>query len=136
MRFEPMNRCFAFEIPDDVCAEFGIPGFAPSQPAYRSSPWPRFETLLLPINGVRLCPRSPLFDLERLLAVLVAIRAGDALPPVEVTTTPSNRFNHTLYHGYHRYLGSIAAGFTHVPAIVADSDAALREARESATNVS
>lgn len=55
---------------------------------------------------------------ERVLRLLRGFRAGDTIPPVEVVVaTPGYGYRYKLTHGTHRMYCSLAAGFTHVPAV-------------------
>ena len=56
---------------------------------------------------------------ERVVRLLKGFRNGDAIPPVELV--PDMTFNgcrFKLTHGSHRFYCSLAAGFSHVPAII------------------
>jgi hypothetical protein len=53
---------------------------------------------------------------ERVLRILRGFRLGEAIPPVQISAgRGAHRFK--LVHGAHRFYCSLAAGFTHVPAI-------------------
>jgi hypothetical protein len=55
---------------------------------------------------------------DRVLKILRGFVANDAIPPVEVVRFPTSaQYRYKLTHGVHRFYLSIAAGFTHVPAI-------------------
>ena len=55
---------------------------------------------------------------ERVLRLLRGFRADDAIPPVEVVVAPPGYgYRYKLTHGAHRLYCSLAAGFTHVPAV-------------------
>jgi hypothetical protein len=55
---------------------------------------------------------------ERVVTILRGFRLGDAIPPVEVVECdPEDLRRYVLVHGTHRFYCSIAAGFTHVPAV-------------------
>jgi hypothetical protein len=55
---------------------------------------------------------------ERVLRLLRRFRAGDSIPPVEVVVCPPGyAYPYKLTHGAHRLYCSLAAGFTHIPAV-------------------
>jgi hypothetical protein len=55
---------------------------------------------------------------ERVLRILAGFRAGAAIPPVILVVDNSGTgFRYKLSHGSHRFYYSLAAGFSHVPAI-------------------
>lgn len=56
---------------------------------------------------------------DRVIRILCGFRSGSVIPPVEVDRleeSEAHRFR--LRHGAHRFYCAVAAGFTHVPAIV------------------
>ncbi|WP_157475071.1 hypothetical protein [Lysobacter sp. Root494] len=58
-------------------------------------------------------------DRERAMAILAAIRKGDALPPVEIDEPPdATGRRYRLRNGFHRYHLSAALGFSHVPVVL------------------
>ena len=55
---------------------------------------------------------------ERVLRLLRGFQANEAIPPVEVVEAPPGYgYRYKLTHGAHRLYCSLAAGFTHIPAI-------------------
>ena len=114
-----------FEIPDEWWTEAGMVGFVPSADAY-----PHADDSLLVIEA---CPRAEVapiirvpsvvkdahgFDRVRLVRVLSGLRSGAVLPPVDVVKLPratEEGFRYRLIDGFHRFYGSMAAGFTHIP---------------------
>ena len=56
---------------------------------------------------------------ERVVRILRAFRLGEPLPPVEIVEAQRAEDPHRykLVHGAHRFYCSLAAGFTHVPAV-------------------
>ena len=87
------------------------------------------EVLLIPVDRV-----EPLYDCkrshgvfndngvetaqERVLSLLNGFRRGDRIPPLQVVRLPEGfECSHRLYHGAHRFYCSVAAGYSHVPAI-------------------
>ena len=55
---------------------------------------------------------------DRVVSILSGFITGSAIPPVEVVpASKDSGFQYKLVHGAHRFYCSLAAGFTHVPAI-------------------
>jgi len=55
---------------------------------------------------------------ERVINILLGFVNASALPPVEIVkVSVVNSHAYRLTHGAHRFYLSIAAGFTHVPAV-------------------
>jgi hypothetical protein len=54
----------------------------------------------------------------RAVSILAAFAQGAALPPVLVYAVPDGPFAYRLGEGFHRFHLSLAAGFTHIPAVV------------------
>ena len=54
---------------------------------------------------------------ERVIRILRGFVAGTPIPPVELVRTLNGPHPYKLTAGFHRFYCSIAAGFTHVPAI-------------------
>ncbi|MGI9070875.1 MAG: hypothetical protein ACR2JB_06015 [Bryobacteraceae bacterium] len=135
MKFDlPRSKSF-FVIPDEWWAEANITDFTPAAPAYVSMqpPYPDdaippVAPLVLPVDEIKPVerdlqeiPGAPLFgsgSKERLLRIFHAIRANEPLPPVEVIRQTSGFYRYHLYHGAHRFYASIAARFTHIPAVI------------------
>jgi hypothetical protein len=56
---------------------------------------------------------------ERVSRLLLGFRRGDAIPPVELVKLPrGSTYTYRLFAGAHRFYCAVAAGFTHVPAVV------------------
>jgi hypothetical protein len=115
------------ELPDDWWAEAGMADFVPSTNAYRV--YPASEIFTVSIENVGLVTRPEVFkDSEdsgtahsRVLKILCGFRLGEAIPPVEVVgAKPEYGHRFKLTYGAHRFHCSLAAGFTHVPAITGD----------------
>jgi ParB-like chromosome segregation protein Spo0J len=59
------------------------------------------------------------FDPDRMKSVLAAFGDDSALPPVEADRPPGEGpFVYRLRDGYHRFMASVAAGYTHVPVVI------------------
>ena len=54
---------------------------------------------------------------ERVVRILRGFRLGEAIPPVEIVSDQSGLHRYKLVNGTHRFYCSLAAGFTHVPAV-------------------
>jgi hypothetical protein len=100
--------------------------------------YPQPGTLqLIPLSEIEHLTRSigvGGFIEDRMIPILKGIRRGDRLPPIIVIQlqTP-NRFQYRLYHGFHRYHASIAAGFTHIPAFISLQNSYLIEGSNNRT---
>jgi hypothetical protein len=123
LRHFTLPRGGEFSIPADWWAEAGMEGFACGLSAtYRVTPLP--EILLVPVEAIEplsMESRNHLsyggFDHERMVRVLQGFSTGAAIPPIQVAAQPPQRaYRYRLHHGAHRFFGSVAAGFSHVPA--------------------
>jgi len=87
-----------------------------------------FQVAIKDIAPVRRAPGVPIFNdshdtgltaRERVVEILRGFRDGAAIPPIEVVAAASGSAHlFKLTHGTHRLYCSLAAGFSHVPAIV------------------
>jgi hypothetical protein len=126
MRFAMPHYPCEFEIPDDWLAETGAIGFEPPTSAYHSTPAAVLIALTLIEPPLRLVtvPRDWRgFDRERLLSLLKGFVAGAAIEPVPLLELPvlelgSSPYRYRVLDGVHRFYGSIAAGFTYLPAAI------------------
>jgi hypothetical protein len=115
------------DLSDEWWAEAGMQRFVPTSPAYRSDR-KAVEVRIADIGPVGL--ERQLIGIfkdngnvrisahERVLRILWGFRCGEAIPPVEIIegcASYGNRYR--LADGVHRLYLSIAAGFTHIPAI-------------------
>jgi hypothetical protein len=123
MRFsDPID----FDIPDEWWSAAGMERFERRSAAYRAgdpellsaSEWPTELVPLKLIEPPRRAPGVALFGRERMISVLAGFVADDRLPPIEVNTVEGGRSPYRVYHGYHRYYASWAAGFDLVPVVV------------------
>lgn len=117
------------ELDDDWWAEAGMVGFVPQSKTYRVDP--AFSDrgpemiCIQDVSFVRRAPGVGIFNdsvedgtaHDRVLRILRGFRAGDAIPPVEIAEDDSGQQRYRLVNGAHRLYCSLAAGFTHVPAI-------------------
>jgi hypothetical protein len=118
------------ELHDDWWAETGMADFRPTSDAYRADPdaFPDRQIHDVRIEDAGPVCRGPGVSIfndndqatarERVVAILRGFRSGAAIPPVEiVNAAPGYPHQYKLTHGAHRSYCSLAAGFTHVPAV-------------------
>jgi hypothetical protein len=111
----------SFDIPEDWWAFAEMPDFKPASDYY---PYHQCEDdveiiLLSDIEPLRRSPGTPLFEKCRLVPVLFAFQSRFcALPPIELHPNSQGQFRYRLHNGCHRYYASIAAGYSHIPALV------------------
>jgi hypothetical protein len=128
MRF--VHGEFAFEVNDEWWAEAGMYGFVPGSRSYRVDPLAFSGVYEVRIDDVEPVPRqlshgvfnndaeTGLRAKERVVRIRQGFRTGAPLPPVETLRLASDaRHTYRLKHRAHRFYLSIAAGFTHVPAV-------------------
>jgi len=125
MRFSMPHYPVEFEIPDGWLSEAGMIEFKRVGVAYRSSD---AAAHLVPISAIEPIPRltgDPNdwhgFNRVRLVSLLKAFVAGDDIEPVPLFKFPIFEFAPSPYRfraidGFHRFYGSVAAGFSHLPA--------------------
>ena len=114
-----------FEIPDEWWRQGGMVGFHPSSPCYRHKDPVGSQVVECLVKQVAPIIRHPSlqrtfrgFDQERFLRILSGFLCGNAMPPVDVVKNDPISEEGCCYRlrdGYHRFYGSIAAGFTHLP---------------------
>jgi hypothetical protein len=128
MRFS--HHDVSFELCEDWWHESDMDGFVRKARSYRTAPDPNkerpiFEVAIEDVGPLR---RASIFkdDMEterktareRVLRLLKGFHADDAIPPVEVVeASPDYGYRYKLTHGAHRLYCSLAAGFTHIPAV-------------------
>jgi hypothetical protein len=130
MIFTPKDRCFTFEIPDNCWNDAGMSAFRLSGLSYVGRPdpdRPSLPVIIVPIAAIRRGPRRRKggdFDERRMLDILHGIARGAGIPAIAIKRLPDSdaRFSHELYDGFHRFSASIAAGYTHIPAVVVDEE--------------
>ena len=126
MRFSMPHFPCEFEIPDDWLSEAGMIEFKPRAASYL----PDGKAVLIPLMAIEPVPRFTThpkdghgFDRERLVRLLKGFVAGDSIEPVPLFEMPLFEFAHSphryrVLNGLHRFYGSIAAGFSHLPAVI------------------
>ena len=119
MRFGTPAPGIAFEIPDEWWNFADMADFTPRSEFYPPDMSP-FEKL--PLAEIEPPSRSglPLFKKYKLVPVLFAFQSPEcSLPLVQVIALPEpGRYRYAVHNGFHRFYGSVAAGFTHIPARV------------------
>ena len=120
-----------YVLPDEWWNEAGMPAGTLGGFSYVGgpSPWPKLKVFELAISDVQAVLRqgshgvfndNPEFGTahDRVVQILRGFREQVPIPPIEVARLHSaqpSRFK--LIHGAHRLYCSIAAGFSHVPAV-------------------
>jgi hypothetical protein len=115
------------ELPDDWWAEAGMVSFVPTSKSYCVEQSAHEEIREVSIGDVGPVLRKPIFRdggegegtaRERVIAILRRFRSGQRVHPVEIVEARSEwQHRYKLVHGAHRFYCSLAAGFTHVPAV-------------------
>jgi len=118
------------ELNDGWWAEADMAGFVPKSKSYRAPSFykdqPVYEVCIEEVGPVIRVPGVGIFNdseedgpaRERVLRLLRGFQAGDTIPPVQVLVgQPGYGYRYKLIHGAHRFYCSLAAGFTHVPAV-------------------
>ena len=117
------------ELLDAWWTEAGMGGFVPTSKAYRTDGGCSTQEVsisdigpVIRCNGVGTFRKDIDNEIparERVLKILRGFRQGSAIPPVEVEEWKySSTHRYKLTNGTHRLYCSLAAGFTHVPAVV------------------
>lgn len=127
-----MHHDFVFEINDDWWAEAGMANFVPTSRSYsvdrQAFPGHQpYEVKIRDIEPVRRQLGHGVFNDQvetgetaksRFSRILAGFLRNDDIPPVELVLQPQGaRHKYKLTHGAHRFYLSIAAGFTHIPAV-------------------
>jgi hypothetical protein len=119
------------ELDDAWWAAAGMVGFVPANRTFRVDPSAAegqtiFQARIGEVAPLRRNPGVGIFNndheataQERVVRLLRGFRNGDAIPPVQLVADASlEGCRYKITHGSHRFYCSLAAGFTHVPAIV------------------
>ena len=128
MRF--VHHDLSFEVSDEWWAEAGMPSFVPSSQSYLVDVQKFPNCCYVRIDDVVPVKRqlshvifnddqdTGLTARQRVINILRGFVNSSMLPPVEIVklSAPSSH-PYKLTHGAHRFYLSLAAGFTHVPAI-------------------
>jgi hypothetical protein len=118
------------KVDDTWWTEAAMEGFVPLTRAYHvnanvAKGRKLFEIRIDEVRPVRRNPGIGIFNdneettaKERVISILRGFRVGSAIPPVEVVFEPTDSpFRYKLVAGVHRFYCSLAAGFSHVPAV-------------------
>jgi len=118
------------ELNDAWWAEAKMKDFMPKSSAYRvdldaTKDRPVFEISIDEVRPVKRNPGVGIFNdsaeasaRARVVSILRGFVADEGIPPVEVIPEPSDSaFSFKLVAGTHRFYCSLAAGFSHVPAV-------------------
>ena len=122
-----LHNDFEFTLDDEWWAAADMEGWKPLSRSYRSFP-NAHDVLFADVNPTyeRKLKYGVFGDdpvtgktaRDRVIDILRCFRKNDTLPPVEIIKAPFGAPHEvTLFHGAHRFYLSIAAGFTHVPAV-------------------
>jgi hypothetical protein len=112
-----------FKLPVQWWREAGMVGFERQSPFYRCD---AIAELLVRLHAIEPPPmerRQHLdyggFGRDRMVSILHAIVSRTPLPPVSVEERSSEAaYPYAVHCGAHRFFASVAAGFTHVPAML------------------
>ena len=120
-----------FELDCAWWTEAGMEKFAPLTRAYvaKSSQTDGRSIIEVPIEDVRAVSRKPGIGIfndnedstarERVVRILGGFVSGEKIRPVEVKCEPpESPYRYKLHDGTHRFYCSLAAGFSHVPAVI------------------
>jgi hypothetical protein len=113
-------------------------GFVCSAPSFEVVRKPNEPVIMARISMVAPTKRDPAvkglseygFAEQRMIDILRALREKTALPPIEVNQQSLSPHCYNLYHGFHRYYASIAAGFSHLPITVVPDVKAFLDAEQ------
>jgi hypothetical protein len=118
------------ELDDAWWAEAEMNNFIPTEKTYRvdieaAKGKKVFDIRIDEVSPVRRNPGVGIFNDNReasardgVVSLLRGFRTGSAIPPVEIAPEPAGGdFRYKLVAGAHRFYCSLAAGFSHVPAV-------------------
>jgi hypothetical protein len=112
-----------FEIPSAWWTEAAMDHFDRGRDkSYRGRPHLNSQLVLiadidLPSLSHRRRSHGPL-DRDRMVTVLWSIAEREEICPVTITKTGIGDYRYRLYAGVHRFHASVAAGFSHIPALL------------------
>lgn len=97
--------------------------FAPESSAYRASVVPELDNAVVHYELIQPPVRNQgVQELvhSRAQSVLLAIKTGNTLPPIEVEHLPDlpHGYQYRVIDGYHRFYLSLGLGFTHLPVVI------------------
>jgi hypothetical protein len=122
MLFYTPNHDEHFDIPDHWWSFCDMSSFIPGNKHYcydRGYPDVKVVSIKIIKPPLRVSRRSE-FDKRRMVPVLLTIGSPElTLPPIEVARKLSSKtYALELLHGVHRFYGSIAAGYSHIPVVI------------------
>lgn len=113
------------ELADSWWIEAGLEGFFPKTRAYLVSDEgikgrKLYEVRIDEIRPVERNPGVAIFrNKNDVIRILQGFKSGSAIPPIDIVfELPDSKFRYKLVDGTHRLYCSLAAGFSHVPAVV------------------
>lgn len=123
MRFGLPANTDAFEIPDDWWQFAEMERFQPGPGGYYPYQVRAGNDVdVVPLADVappQRNPGVPMLKKSKLVPILLAFQSPEcALPPVEVYRVTSGPYRFTVHNGFHRFYGSVAVGYTHLPVLV------------------
>jgi hypothetical protein len=110
-----------YSVPTEWITEAGLNNFRASSSAYRCDAPHILIAIaeIVPIKRIRPLDRNG-FNRDRTMAVLRGICEVSSMPPIPVWRTLEGPWSFEIRDGYHRLYASIAVGFSHIPAEIAD----------------
>jgi hypothetical protein len=120
-----------YSLPDECWEEAGMHTVVVGGQSYLAgpSPFPNLDVVDIAVDNIAPVHRSGSHGVfndnpeygtahDRVLSILRGFRSGSRIPPIEVSRLPSPaRQEFKLIHGVHRLYCSIAAGYSHIPAV-------------------
>jgi hypothetical protein len=136
MRFQ-ISDGKLFDIPTEWWERTGMSDFVPQASSYTPESSGPFQ--VVPISDVAPIRRTPGlagfssdgFAEDRMRSIFGAFLHDTPLPPVEVHECSSGSFRYKLHHGFHRFYGSVAAGFSELPIVVVCDAKVFLEAEDA-----
>ena len=112
---------FPFCVPDDWWLKAQMAEFEPKTIHYRTDDPSALSVSVKEVEPVR-CRQlkyGMFNDEEGVLNICCGFVENSAIPPVEIKRQrPGSVYPYYLWNGAHRFYCSVAAGFSHVPALV------------------
>ena len=134
MRF--YHEDFPFCVPDSWWLKAKMAEFEPRTLHYRTDDPKALSVSVWEVEPVRRQLSYCVFaDEEGVLRIFSGFVENSAIPPVEIKRqSQGSGYPYALYDGAHRFYCSVAAGFSHVPAVVTgDREDAQRRASNEVT---
>ena len=118
MRFYHVD--FPFCVPDSWWLKAKMAEFEPRTLHYRTDDPSALSVSVGEVEPVRRQLSYGVFaDEEGVLKILCGFVENSAIPPVDIKRQPRDSvYPYALWNGAHRFYCSVAAGFSHVPAVV------------------